>query len=468
MFTNELVFFGITIVLLMVLFFIVLKVVKLKDIKEINSLEDEIYQLKAKVLDQEKIIKFSKNGVQSHSALEQIKKIETLEIEIIKQKKRVENAKLIAQEAHKVKSKFLSNIKNEIRTPIKAITLFSDLLLEEVQNTKLKTYAKKVYLSGTKLLEMIDTIIELSCVEKGTFTLVEKPVDIKALVQEVIKSQRDEVARKDLELTLDIDDILPDSLMLDKEKVEEIFRNLIENAVKFTEKGFVHVKLVENGKDIVKNSINVAFIVEDSGIGISEENQNKIFDIFESSEKGMSLGLSINKRVAEQMNGDIFLESDLSKGSKFVFSISSVEIVLQNDYLQEFNTNTIDFSLIRPTGGSLLVIDESIELRNLVRESFFETTLKILSFDNPRDAIETLTKNQVDMILIDIDMLISDDNAVSKILQGISNAPVVTLTDKRIKDVDLQSSASQIVGHLKKPLSKSELFKISLEVLNKK
>jgi CheY-like chemotaxis protein len=292
-------------------------------------------------------------------------------------------------------------------------------------------------------------------------------------VQKIVKLQRDEATRKGLELTLDIDDVLPDSLMLDKEKIEDIFTNLIENAVKFTDHGFVHVQLIEDGKDIVKNSINFSLVVEDSGIGISEENQKKIFEIFETSEgrgktTGAGLGLSINKKIAKEMNGDIFLESALDKGTKFIFSISSVEVVLPNAHSENSNTDMIDFSLIKPEGGVLLVVDESSEVRNVIRDSFFATAFKVISFDNPRDAIETLKNRDVDMIFIDIDTLVSDDNAVSKILKGLSNAPIVTLTDKRIQDVDLQSSASQIAGHLKKPLAKSELFKISLDVLNRK
>jgi DNA-binding NarL/FixJ family response regulator len=103
-----------------------------------------------------------------------------------------------------------------------------------------------------------------------------------------------------------------------------------------------------------------------------------------------------------------------------------------------------------------------------VRDSFFESSLKVLSYDNPRDAIDALKHNKVDMILIDIDILTSDDNAVSKILKGISDAPVVTLTQNQIRGIGLKFDAAQIAGHLKKPLSKAELFKVSLHVLKEK
>ena len=468
---NELVIFGAVIVFVIIVFFVIINTLKSKQKESVAALEDEIYNLKAKILDQEKIIKHATNSSRGRLALDQIKKIESLEAEIKRQKKRVKDAKAIAQEAHKVKSEFLSNIRHEIRTPMNSIIVFAEMLIQESPTQKLQNDAKNIYNAGRKLLEIIDDIIELSKVETGTFTLEEKPVDIKKLIANIVKLQRDEAMRKGLEFTLDIDDELPDSLMLDESKIEDIFTNLIENAIKFTERGFVHVKLVENGKDIVKNSVNISLVVEDSGPGINEEEKEKIFEIFEKSGdnqkvSGMGLGLSINKRMAKQMGGDIFLESKMGKGSKFVFSLGGVEVVLPSAESNDFNADMIDFSLIKPDGGTIMVVDDNADARNIIRDSFFESALKVLSFDNPREAIDTLKSTRVDMILIDIDILTSDDNVVSKILAGISNAPVVTLTNKRIKDIDLRASAAKIAGHLKKPLLKSELFKVSLQVLN--
>ncbi|HFB54211.1 MAG TPA: hypothetical protein ENJ67_05695, partial [Sulfurimonas autotrophica] len=261
----------------------IVNTLKSKQKESVAALEDEIYNLKAKILDQEKIIKHATNSSRGRLALDQIKKIESLEAEIKRQKKRVKDAKAIAQEAHKVKSEFLSNIRHEIRTPMNSIIVFAEMLVQESTAPKLQNYAKNIYNAGKKLLEMIDDIIDLSKVETGTFTLEEKPVDIKKLIENIVKFQRDEAMRKGLEFTLDIDDELPDSLMLDESKIEDIFTNLIENAIKFTDRGFVHVKLVENGKDIVKNSINISLVVEDSGVGINEEDKEKIFEIFEKS-----------------------------------------------------------------------------------------------------------------------------------------------------------------------------------------
>jgi polar amino acid transport system substrate-binding protein/two-component system sensor histidine kinase EvgS len=124
--------------------------------------------------------------------------------------------------------------------------------------------------------------------------------------------------------------------------------------------------------------------------------------------------------------------------------------------------------LVKPDGASILIIDEDIDNRTLLKESFAHTSVKILNFDNFKDAVVMLKKEKVDLILIDIDMLTIDDCAVSKVLKTVTKAPVVTLTDKRLSDITFASNGIMPVGHLKKPLSKIELFKITLKILNSK
>ncbi|SFV61240.1 hypothetical protein MNB_SM-6-225 [hydrothermal vent metagenome] len=468
--TNDFIIMGIVIFFVIIGFVIVINNLKAKQKEKITALEDENYNLKAKILEQEKIIKHTTNSSQGRLALDQIKKIESLEAEIKWQKRRVKDAKAIAQEAHKVKSEFFTNIKDDLRTPINSIVMCSEMLLQEKNTPKLQNNVQNIYAAGKKLLEMIDDMIDLSKVEQGTFKLEEKPVDVKILVQNIVKAQRDEAIRKGLEFRLDIDDKLPDSLLLDEAKVEDIFMNLIENAIKFTHNGFVHVKLVQNGQDIAKNSVKMVLEVQDSGIGISEEEKEKIFDIFSNSAGdqksiGMRLGLAVNKKIAKEMGGDIFLESKEAEGSKFVFSLNEVEVALPSAESSDANADMIDFSLIKPEGGTIMIIENDDKTRNLIRDAFFNTSLKVLSFETSRDAIEALKNTKVDIIFSDIDILVSDDNAVLKMLKRISGAPIVTLTEKSIKGMELQSAREKIAGHLKKPLLKSELFKISLKNL---
>jgi signal transduction histidine kinase len=319
---------GVIFVIFTIIFLIVLNK---KQKNSIKNLEDKIISLQEKNFDQE--VNANKNNAVTvgNFTIEQIKKIESLEDEVRKQKKRVKDAKAMVEEAYQVKSKFLSNMKAEIRTPINSIVLSSEFLVNNIQEKKLNNYAKDIVKSGKKLLGLIDEILELSSIESGSFTFEENPVDIKNLLHSIVNSHTKEAMKKGLELSLDIDDKLPDYLMLDISRVEDIVKNLVENALKFTHKGYVRIKLQESGKNILKNSINISLVVADSGVGIKEEEQHKIFEIFETT---AHMGLSINKKIAKLMHGDIVVEST-SKGSIFTFSMSDVEVVLPSAETQK-------------------------------------------------------------------------------------------------------------------------------------
>jgi len=469
---QQVIILGVTVIGLLSIFIIFFQRYKKKEERYIVVLEDEIYKLKLQIRDQEKAQKIFKNDPQNNRvALDQIKKIESLEGELKKQEKRISDLKSILQEANKIKSNFLMNVQSEIRMPVKSIILFSQHLMQESKNTKAGDYAKKIHSSAEKLLEMIDEMIELSSVQKGTFTLHEKPIDLKQKVEKLVAFYKESAKKKRLDLKLEIDEKFPDALILDGDKVEDICRNLIENAVKFTQQGYVHIKLEQLKKNIATNSIDFSLTVADSGIGISQENQKKIFEVFESAimnekESGMGLGLSLNKRIAREMNGDITVYSQENKGSVFTFTLHEAEVVLLNAASEVFNAESIDFSVIQAENATIMVIDEDHTVRNLLRDVFFDTKIKVLTFDNPRDAIELLKQNSVSMILVDLDVLSQDDNAVAKIIKGMSSAPVVTLLKERMYKRDLQATGLNIAGHLRKPIAKAELFKISLHLLN--
>ncbi|NPA66204.1 MAG: hypothetical protein GXO11_04900 [Epsilonproteobacteria bacterium] len=404
-------------------------------------------------------------------ALYYIKQIESLESELRLQKKRVLETKAIAQEANRVKSEFLSNIRHEIRTPMNSIMVFTDLLAQETMDSKLKSYTKNISVSGQKLLSLLDDIIELSSVESGIFDIEETPVDIRALVDSVMKKEEPKALKKGLEISASIGENIPDTLLLDKEKVEEILTNLVENAVKFTDKGFVKLELDIDEKNILRNAVNIRFLVKDSGVGIEEQYIDRIFEIFEKPDsddekiRGAGLGLSINKKLAKAMNGDIRVVSKPNEGSVFTFVLRNVEVALANADTKEFDEQMIDFSVIKAQHNKLLVIDKDDASCHTITEAFLYTSIDVVCFGDPRNAINFLQQEPVDAIFIDVNILTDDDNAVAKILMKISSAAVVTITSHRLKDVDF-ADGLKIAGHLMRPISIAELFKMTLEAIN--
>ena len=203
--------------------------------------------------------------------------------------------------------------------------------------------------------------------------------------------------------------------MIDPLRVGEILNNLLSNAIKFTHNGFVKVIVSIDNVDETNNVVDLSISIEDSGIGIAYKNQNKIFEIFETKEncddieyQGTGLGLSINRKLSKIMNGSLSVKSKISVGSTFTLTIKNVEIVLFNSK-EGIDETSIDFSLIKPQGATILVICDSELDRDLTKESFKDTKTTVLAFNNARSAIEILKKQKVDLILIDVNMLSNDE-----------------------------------------------------------
>ena len=458
-------------IVLLVLFLSKSKDSKIKILKQ--DLEDQIDKidtLNTKLSKAEKKL-FNQGATTKSTSFvhEQIRKIEELESKVVGYKKRVEEAKIIAQEASMVKYDFLANIRHEVRTPMNSILVFADMLRSEIKDTTQLSYANNIFASGHKLLALMDKIIELSHLESGSFTLNERAVDSHLLFESIVELPRKKAHKKALEFSLVIDQNVPQSLILDDEKIQEILANLIDNAIKFTKQGYVKVNVKVNDTNIVNNTINISITIEDTGMGIDQENQKRIFEIFEKREncneiefQGTGLGLSINRKMARHMKGDISVTSELSKGSVFTLALTNVEIVLVNN--DDINEGDIDFSVINP--AKVMVIDEAEENRKVIAECFAESQVEVFYFNNPRDAIEVLKEKSVDLIFMDVDLLEIDDGAVSKVMARMSKAPVVSLTTRSLKNIDFVDNGLKVIGHIKKPISKMELFKICIKVLN--
>ena len=457
------------------IFLIVFRYFKLKSEKQSNvvhDLESELQHVSQELSEVESSENSHEIDITKTSFIgEQIRKVEALELELEKRQKRVEDTKLIAQKANMAKNDFLSNVKYEIYTPLNTIVTNTESLGKSLKDKTLLNFAKNIYNSSRKLSQMFEKIITLSELELNTFDTMESAVDIRELLESKMHKYRALANKKELDFTLTVDEDIPNRLMLDENIVEEIADNLIHNAIKFTSSGYVKVRVLTNGLDKAKNAINFSLIVEDSGIGIDKSNHKKIFNIFEKiddeSSEVIGLGLSINKKMADSINANLQVQSRPSHGSTFALFLKEVEIFLSNDQNSIFDP-LVDFTQIRSSGASIMVIDEDQSICHTIEENFRDSAVEVSSYVNTRDAISVLKSKKFDLIFIDIDMLSVDDSAVSKVIVNMSRAPVVTMTKVRLKDIEFDEAGIIPVGHLKKPISRFELFKISLEILDSK
>ena len=401
-----------------------------------------------------------------------LKKNEELLLEIEKHKKKIADLSSLAKEAMRTKYDFVSNMRHEVRTPLNSIMVFSEMLKNSLKDEKLKEYAKNISTSGNNLLIFVDKIIELGEVELGNFKVDESALDIKNFLKKLTNDYKRRASEKGLLFSLDIDSKVPESIVLDGKKVKDILINMLENALKFTSFGSIKVFLKLDSMDKVRNSVNISFIVKDSGKGIDSNHLKSIFDVFEKKEDGevleyqsTGLGLSINKKVAKLIGGDIKVRSKVDQGSEFILSLNDVEIVLENK-TDEVDENSIDFSLIKPSGATIAVIDNEQRNIDIVVDSFKSSAVKVLGFTNTRLALESLKSMDIDLIYIDAEILTMDDAAVAKMIKLSIDAPVITLVLGRTKDIEYSENGVMPIEHIKKPISKLELFKTSLMVLN--
>ena len=420
---------------------------------------------------EEKLNERNASSSKTSFVMEQIKKIESLEHEILKLRHRIEDVKSIAQNAMKVKHDFLVNIKSEVRTPMSSILSYTNVLKEITKDKAQLTVVDNISREGEKFLHFIDEVIELSKIETGLFTIYESAVNSRIIFESIIHKYQEQAHKKNLTLSLNIDGKLPDSIIIDSLKVQDLLTNLVENAIEFTENGIVKVDVVVDGLNSAKNVLDLSILVEDSGIGMDKKTQKEIFEIFEFQENvddstfsDIGLGLSVDKKIAKLMNGDLTCTSELGKGSTFKFSLHDVEIALGSDE-HDIDEEDIDFSMIK-ADAKIVVIDEVADIRESIVNYFIQSSAQLFLYENLRDSIETLKTQKIDLILIDVDILNVDEGAVSKVLKKMSDAPVVVLTQTQLKGMVICEDGVKPIAYLKKPISKLELFKVSLKALN--
>jgi len=242
-------------------------------------------------------------------------------------------AKKEAETANRAKSEFLANMSHEIRTPLNAIIGYSELIQNKLKdNPNFNDYIKGILNSGRSLLDIINDILDMSKIEAGKMEILNEPVNIVKLLLDVKQIFDNKALQKGLYLNLNIQPEMPQYLILDDSRIRQILFNLIGNAVKFTQEGGININAFFKITD--KNYSDLLIEVQDTGIGISEDNQKIIFEPFRQKESsntrkfgGTGLGLAISKRLAEMLNGEIILESAENKGSKFSLAFPNISLI---------------------------------------------------------------------------------------------------------------------------------------------
>jgi len=372
-------------------------------------------------------------------------------------------AKEKAESASRLKTEFLNNMSHEVRTPMNGIIGFAEMLLDpSLNDEKRNDYSKIIQNSSLQLLRIIDDILEISNLETQTDKPKDEPICLNDFMMELF-SFFDQKA-KERNLPLYIKKALPDKesyIFSDKSKLNKILGNLLENALKFTNKGHV-----EFGYYIKENKL--VFYVQDTGIGVSAENQELIFERFSQEEKdtsniygGLGLGLSISKANAEMLGGDIALKSEKGKGSVFYVNIPYKPV-------PKNATNPTSPSVARETTDKskyTILIAEDEEINYLYLETLFQFNkhgdiYDILHAKNGKEAVSIALENKgVDLVLMDIKMPLLDGYEATQIIKASrQNLPVIAQTaysTESDKQLALQHGCDDFIS---KPINKDSLF----------
>ncbi|MBF0543851.1 MAG: response regulator [Candidatus Riflebacteria bacterium] len=378
-------------------------------------------------------------------------------------------ARKVAEEASLAKSQFLANMSHEIRTPMNGVIGMADLLLSTELDSKQKAFTEMIVRSGKALLTVINDILDFSKIEAGMLRLETIPFNLKDLIDEIFIILGKRTKEKSLSFTYSYPESVPSNVLGDPVRIRQILFNLLDNAIKFTEKGFIQLKA--SLKKIEGDKIEVLLEVEDSGIGISEPKLNAIFEKFNQADPtitrrygGTGLGLTISKHLAEMMGGIMTVRSEIGKGTSFIVQIPFTRVE-NTDFFKQTPANSPS-TMIQKKNSKILVVEDDI-----INQKVIQGTLSRLGYgcevvDSGAGSIETCSKNCFDLILMDCQMPEIDGFEATKSIRKIlspkqyQKTPIIALTACVMEKDRQKCLDAGMDDFLPKPVEPDKLAKI--------
>ena len=384
-------------------------------------------------------------------------------------KSKAESATRIAEDAVKAKQQFLSNMSHEIRTPMNAIIGFTKVVLRTDLSVKQKEYLQAIKTSGDALIVLINDILDLAKVDAGKMTFVNSPFKMAASIKSMLHLFETKIQEKNLELITEYDHNIPEVLVGDPVRLHQIILNLVSNAVKFTSRGRITVSVQMLSEDPEKATIE--FAVSDTGIGISPDKIEKIFENFQQASSGTSrlyggtgLGLAIVKQLVEPQGGTIHVTSKLDEGSRFSFTLSffkTLEEAQPESGIVERNDEVKNIKVLVAEDIAL----NQLLMKTLLDDFGFESDIAA----NGKIAVEKLKVKPYDIILMDLQMPEMNGFEATEYIRRKMNStiPIIALTAD-VTTVDLAGcKAVGMNDYIAKPVDEKLLYNKIVGLLKK-
>lgn len=387
---------------------------------------------------------------------------------IIEQNHLMKRLVLQTEDANRAKTNFVSNMSHEIRTPMNSIVGITEILLRSRHSPKEQEYLLNIQSSGRVLLTIINDVLDCSKMEAGKMQLFDEPYDTCSLFHDLRISMENRIGHSGLELIYDIDQDIPCKLKGDMGRIRQVIINLVNNAIKYTEKGSVRFSVHVRQKNTDK--VMLYYEVADTGIGIRKEDQKILFDAFQRVEmdrnryvEGTGLGLTISQNLVNMMGGVIEVESEYGKGSKFYFTIeqtivdptpmSAVNYEQQKSGVIEKEAESL---FIAPGAHILLVDDNDLNLV-VAKDLLKPLQMQIDTAENGMQAVDLVQRNHYDLVLMDHMMPVMDGIEAAKAIRALpedkyQKLPIIALTANAMVDARKEFLNAGMNGFVAKPI----------------